>query len=224
MNIWEPYSPAVYLLHTILGTAGVLAAVVALASRKGSRPHVFAGRVFVAAALVAAGTAIAFSFTAFSLLAVVSSLLVVTLIAGAILALRPRTPRVALGETVALVVMGFCALMLVVITVMLLLFGAPALIWLRPALYAPFPLYFLWRDVQYRRLSAPERNQAKFGRHLSRMAFAFAIAVHAPIVSFGDDLGLDPLLAFFGPFIIWPLVLLAFRRHRLLRTSGADAA
>lgn len=224
MNIWEPFSPAVYFLHTILGTAGVLAAVVALTSSKGSRPHVLAGRVFAVAALVAAGTAIAFSFTVFSIFAVLSSLLVVTLIAGAILALRLRTPRVALGETIALVVMGLCALTLVVMTVLPLLAGAPTLMWLQPALYAPFPLYFLWRDVRYRRMRGPERDQAKFGRHLSRMAFAFAIAVHAPIVSFSDDLGLDPLLAFYGPFIIWPLIVLAFRGHRLVRTSEADAA
>jgi hypothetical protein len=49
------------------------------------------------------------------------------------------------------------------------------------------------------------------------MAFALAIAVHAPIVSFGDDWGIHPVMAFFGPFVLWPLLVHAFRNHRLVR-------
>lgn len=36
MNLWEPYHSITYFLHTLLGTAGVLAAVIALAVLKGS--------------------------------------------------------------------------------------------------------------------------------------------------------------------------------------------
>jgi hypothetical protein len=51
------------------------------------------------------------------------------------------------------------------------------------------------------------------------MAFAVAIAVHAPIVSFGDRLGLNPDVAFFGPFILWPIIVYATRK-----TEGALSA
>lgn len=53
-------------------------------------------------------------------------------------------------------------------------------------------------------------------RHLSRMAFAFAIAVHAPLVSFAGPLGIDPIVAFFGPFVLWPVIVFVFRGHPLL--------
>jgi hypothetical protein len=42
------------------------------------------------------------------------------------------------------------------------------------------------------------------------MAFAFAIAVHEPIVVFADDLSIHPGLACYGPFIIWPVIFFFF--------------
>jgi hypothetical protein len=65
--------------------------------------------------------------------------------------------------------------------------------------------------MRFLRMPDNERRRRRVGRHLSRMAFAFAIAVHAPVVSFADDLNLDPNVAFFGPFLIWPIILWRFR-------------
>lgn len=63
LQLADPFPPVVYFLHTILGTVGVLLAVVALAGVKGSSTHVRAGWGFVAASVVAALTAVAFSVT-----------------------------------------------------------------------------------------------------------------------------------------------------------------
>jgi hypothetical protein len=85
-----------------------------------------------------------------------------------------------------------------------------------PLGYAFFPSWFLIDDRRSRRRSPAERRAYGFRRHMSRMAFALAIAVHAPVVSFADDLGLHPLLAFFGPFVIWPVIMRATRNHPLI--------
>jgi hypothetical protein len=86
--------------------------------------------------------------------------------------------------------------------------------WLMPFLYSLFPLGLLIGDIRFLRLDGQERAAVRLPRHYSRMAFALAIAVHAPIVSFGDDLGLHPAVAFFGPFVIWPAIVFFFRRRQ----------
>lgn len=225
MNVWDPYNPVVYFLHTLLGTTGVLAAAVALYSRKGSVPHVRAGLVFTAFAVIASVTAVIFSATRFSPFAVVSAVIVISLVAGAILALRPRTTLVRVGEggTTALMALALAALL--VMCALPLLGGAPLFVIAWPAAYALFPAWFVWDDVRFLRADADERLALRFRRHLSRMAFALAIAVHAPVVSFGDRLGIDPALAFFGPFVLWPLLVYGFRAHPLLtRESRARAS
>lgn len=85
-----------------------------------------------------------------------------------------------------------------------------------PLLYAAFPTHFLLDDRRFRRLGA-DRAARAYPRHLSRMAFAFAIAVHAPVVSFADDLQLDLYVALFGPFLLWPAILFVLRQHPRLQ-------
>ena len=222
MNFWDPYGLVTYLLHTVLGSTGVLAALIALSVAKGKRAHMISGRLFVAMALVAASTAIVFALTRFAPLAIISSLMTMALLAGSLLALRKRTPRVTLGENLAMGVMALCGLVLAVMApAASMVASAPAGAGLQAALYALFPLGFVLGDLRFRKFNDQERRQQRIRRHLPRMAFAFAIAVHAPIVSFSDDLGLDPLLAFFGPFVLWPLIIFGFRGHRLLKTAPA---
>ena len=224
MSLWDPYDPITYLLHTILGSAGVLAAVVAIASRKGGVSHVRAGWFFSSFAAVAATTAIAFSATQFSPLAIASSLIVLSLVGGAILALRPRTSIVAMGEVVTLVLMVVPACILLAGVILTRLDGAPLGATMLPGAYLLFPAWFLADDYRFMRSSGDQRRSRAHGRHLSRMAFALAIAVHAPVVSFGDRLGIDPIVAFFGPFMLWPLIVFAFRGHPMLadRSRGAS--
>ena len=224
MNVWDPYAPVVYILHTLLGTAGVVAATVALLSLKGGILHVRAGRIFAAFASVASVTAIVFSATRFSPFAVVSALIVLSLVAGAILAVRPRTSLVAVGELATALLMTIASAALLVMIVLPLLGGAPLLVVAWPAAYLLFPAWFLFDDVKFLRAEPDARRSGRLRRHLSRMAFALAIAVHAPIVSFGDRLGIDPAVAFFGPFVLWPAILLVFRNHPMLSRKQAVGA
>jgi hypothetical protein len=237
LQLAEPYSPIVYFLHTILGTLGVLLAVAALAQVKGSPGHVRAGRGFVIASMIAAITALAFSVTRPSPLAIASAFMVLALVTSAVVALRPASAGVRRVEWGATVAMGFAWLILAsggamaaavltgIITIPPPPPGAqmpPLSVILTPGLYALFPTYFLIDDWRFRR-QASDRAARAVPRHLSRMAFAFAIAVHAPVVTFADDLGLSPLVAFFGPFLLWPVILYALRRHPRLRVRAAES-
>jgi hypothetical protein len=56
MNICDPFRPFAYFLHTTLGVAGILGAILALALTKGSNRHILAGRAFAVAAAIAAAT------------------------------------------------------------------------------------------------------------------------------------------------------------------------
>lgn len=209
MNIWDPFDPVVYFMHTIVGTLGVAGAVVALAVLKGSRRHVTAGWLFTSAACVAATTAIVFGFTEFSPLALASSVMTFSALAAAVLAVRPNSRAVVMGERVTTGLMGLAFLWLSLGVLMSLGSGA----WIPPFLYALFPLGLFVSDVRFLRLDEAGRARSRLPRHYSRMAFALAIAVHAPIVSFADQIPVHPALSFFGPFLIWPLIVLTSRRR-----------
>lgn len=230
----DPFPPVIYFLHTILGTLGVLLALVALGGVKGSSTHVRAGWGFVGASVVAALTAIVFSATSPSPLAVASALMVLALVASAVLALRPASPSVRRAEWAATATMGIAWLILAALGAFAVALAAgvasppleaevpPLHVLALPLLYAAFPTYFLLDDRRFRRPGA-DRSTRAFPRHLSRMAFAFAIAVHAPIVSFADDLQLNLYVAFFGPFLLWPAILFALRRHPRLQGRRSAA-
>lgn len=231
----DPFPPVVHFLHTIIGTLGLLLAVAALAGVKGSAGHVRAGWGFVMASVVAALTAIVFSLTSPSPLAVASALMVLSLVADGVLALRPFTARTRRAEGAAAATTGLAWLLLAAlggfaIAIALGLATLPAggeqpplSVLALPLLYAAFPTYFLVDDWRFRRLGA-DRTARAYPRHLSRMAFAFAIGVHAPVVSFADDWQLNLHVAFFGPFLLWPVILYALRRHPRLRTRAAVAS
>ena len=209
MSIWEPFDPVTYFLHIILGGLGIAGAFMALTVLKGSTGHIWAGRLFVLAAFVAAATALVFSFTAFSGPAIASSVMTFSCLGAAVLALRPRSTAVLGGEIVTTFLMGAALLWMLFGSYMSFQSGE----WLMPVLYSLFPLVLLIGDLKFLRLDQPTRSATRLLRHYSRMGFALAIAVHAPIVSFGDDLGLHPLLAFFGPLLIWPIIVLYFTRR-----------
>ena len=209
MEIWQPYGLVTYFLHTGLGTLGVLSAFVALAAVKGSSVHVGFGRAFVGAAVVAAVTAIVFTFTVYSPAVIASSLLTFSCLGSAIMALRARTRWITVGEIIATIAICLCLFWM--------LFGAymtfgTAFFW-RPFLYAFFAIALLIGDFRFFRMNAEARRSFRVRRHLSRMGFALAIAIHAPIVSFGDRLGIPPTLAFFGPLLLWPLLVAYFNRR-----------
>jgi hypothetical protein len=209
MNIWDPFHPVAYFLHTSLGLAGILGAILALSMTKGSSRHILAGRTFAVAAAVAAATAIGFSFTSFAPMAVASGVMTLSAVGSAFLALRSRSPRVTASEMLTSSLMAFAVVWLLAGVAMSVPQGG--LLWIPPLVLASFAAALLVNDLRFMRLDDIERNAKRLPRHLSRMAFAFAIAVHAPVVVFADDLNIHPGLAFYCPFLIWPVIVFYFR-------------
>ena len=89
-----PFDAVSYYLHIIIGIVGLCAALIALSAKKGSRPHIFAGRVFVGCIGVIAVTSL-IMLTARPTPPLLSAALTsVYAVATAILALRPGTKNV----------------------------------------------------------------------------------------------------------------------------------
>lgn len=208
MNIWDPFHPIVYFLHAILGVGGLLCAIAALALVKGSGMHMLAGRIFSIAAAVAALTAIAFSFSTFAPMTIASAVLLISVVASAVLAQRSKTAWVAAGEMVATFLMAFVLLWLLYGVVISVPVGG--LLWMPPLLLAAVSAALLINDIRFMNQGDAGRELKRLPRHVSRMALAFAIAIHEPVVVFSDDLNIHPGLAFYGPLFIWPLIFFFF--------------
>lgn len=234
-SLAAPFPVLPYFLHTIIGTLGVLLAFVALGRRKGSRSHKAAGWGFVVSVAIAALTAIIFSAIVGSTLTLASALLVLGLVCGAVMALRPGTAWTRAGGWVGT---GLVLLSWLILVPMGLFGVAIVLQWvppppgvaipswssvLTPLAYAAFPTWFLLGDLRFRRLQGDARRTAGVRQHLSKMAFALAVAVHAPVVTFADDFRLPFLLAFFVPLLLWPAILYAMRHHPLLNRKGESS-
>lgn len=210
MNIWDPFHPLAYFIHTVLGVAGLLCAVVALTVTKGSNPHILAGRTFAATGAIAAATAIFFSLTTFAPLTIATAALMLSVIGSALLALRSKSPAVAAGELAAAIVMALVLFWLLYGVVMSVQQGG--LLWIPPVLLAILPAALLANDIRFMKQGDVSRKSKRLRRHLSRMALAFTIAIHAPVVVFADNFNIHPGLAFYGPFMIWPVVVYYFNR------------
>ena len=211
MNIWDPFHPFVYFVHTMLGGVGLLGALIALSVTKGSSPHVLAGRAFAIAASTVAATAILFSITSFAPMAIASAAITLSAIGGALLALRNKTQKVAAGELATTILMA--AVMLWLLYGVVLSYPQGGLLWIPPLAFGAIAASLFVNDIRFMKYGVDEREAKRLTRHLSRMSFAFAIAVHEPIVIFADRLGIHPALAFYGPFIVWPLLFFFFRNR-----------
>ena len=220
MNIWDPFHPVAYFLHTALGVLGILGAIAALVMAKGSRLHILAGRIFSAAAAIAAVTAIAFSITSFAPLAIASAVLMLSVIGSALLAQRKESAWVVAGESVTTTLMAFVLLWLLYGVVQSIPQGG--LLWTPPLVLAVVAAVFFVNDMRFIRQGDAGRAANRLPRHVSRMAFAVAIAIHEPTVIFADDLSIHPGLAFYGPFIIWPAIVLFFNSR--IRKKLVDVA
>lgn len=209
MNIWDPFHPAAYFLHATLGVAGILAAIIALALVKGSRGHILAGRIFAVAAAVAATTAIVFSFSRFAPMAIASAVLMLSVVGSAILAHRKKSTWVTAGELITTTLMAFVLLWLVYGVVISVPQGG--LLWIPPLFLALVSAALFINDTRFIRQGEAVRESKRLTRHVSRMALAFAVAIHEPTVVFSDDLNIHPSLAFYGPLIIWPAIFFFFK-------------
>ena len=211
MNIWDPFHPFVYFVHTMLGGVGLLGALIALSVTKGSSPHVLAGRAFAIAASVVAATAILFSITSFAPMAVASAAITLSAVGGALLALRNKTQKVAAGELATTILMAAVVLWLLYGGV--LSYSQGGLLWIPPLAFGAIAAALFVNDLRFMKYDSNDREAKRLTRHLSRMAFAFSIAVHEPIVIFADRLSIHPALAFYGPFIVWPVLFFSFNNR-----------
>lgn len=211
MNIWDPFHPFAYFLHTILGGTGLLGAIIALSVTKGSSPHVFAGRAFAIAASIVAATAILFSITSFAPMAIASATITLSAIGSALLALREKSRRVATGEIATTTLMAVVVLWLLYGVMLSMPQGG--LLWIPPLAFGAIAVALFVNDIRFMKYDSDEREPKRLTRHLSRMSFAFAIAVHEPIVIFADRLSIHPALAFYGPFIVWPVLFFYFNNR-----------
>jgi hypothetical protein len=211
MNIWDPFHPLAYFLHTGLGVAGILGAIVAMAAVKGTKPHILAGRIFAVAAGVAAATAIAFSFTSFAPMAIASAVIMFSVVGSAILAHRRRSSWVTKGELLTTILMALALLWLLYGIALSVPQGG--LLWIPPLVFAALCAAFLVNDIHFLMLDDAGRSSKRLARHFSRMGFAFALAIHQPLVIFADDLHIHPGLAYYGTLFIWPLIFFFFDRR-----------
>jgi len=209
LNIWDPFHPVAYFLHAVLGIGGILCAILALATTKGSRIHKRAGRLFAVAAAIAAATAIWFSFTNFAPLAIASAMMMLSVLGSGILAHRGKQAWVTHGEVAAAVLMALVLAWLVFGVVQSAPHGGVA--WIPPLVLALVACGMLVNDIRFVRRDAPARESHRLLRHVSRMGFAFAIAIHEPTVVFSDDLGIPLSVAFYAPLFIWPAIVFYFR-------------
>ena len=177
MNIWDPFHPIAYFLHAVLGFSGILGAVIALAIVKGSPSHILAGRVFAAAAVIASVTALIFSFTTFAPMAIASAVLLLSVVGSAIFAHREKKPGVVAGELVTASMMAFVVLWLLYGVAMAVPHGG--FLWVPPMFLACVSAALFVNDLRFMKLEQAGRDSKRLPRHLSRMALAFAIAVHA---------------------------------------------
>ena len=211
MNIWDPFHPLVYFVHTLLGGAGLLGAIIALSVTKGSSPHILAGRMFAIAASVVATTAILFSITSFAPMAVASAAITLSAIGSALLAIREKSQKVAAGELATAILMAAVVLWLLYGGV--LSYSQGGLLWIPPLAFGAIAAALFVNDIRFMKCDSNEREARRLTRHLSRMSFAFAIAVHEPIVIFADRLSIHPALAFYGPLIVWPVLFFYFNNR-----------
>ena len=132
----------------------------------------------------------------------------ISVIGSSLLALRSKNQQVAAGEFVTTALMAFVLLWLLYGVAISVPFGG--LLWIPPLIFAALSAMLLINDIRFMKRGADTRAATRLPRHFSRMALAFAIAVHEPIVIFADDLNLHPSLAFYGPLVIWPVVFFFF--------------
>ena len=140
---------------------------------------------------------------------IASAAITVSAVGSAFFALRRKSPLVTLGELISTALMAFVLAWLIYGVALAVPLGGLA--WIPPLFFALLSAALLVNDIRFLRLDDPGRESQRLSRHLSRMAFAFSVAVHEPIVVFAFDLRIHPAVAFYGPFVIWPLIVAFFK-------------
>lgn len=211
-----PFDALSYYGHIVIGIFGLLAAVVALSTKKGSNIHVLAGRIF--------GTCIfTVAFTSLILLSVrmappllVAALTSVYAVGTAILALKAPSTKIRTMEY------GLFLFEIIVVAMFLAL-AIPQIIAgnippIGPLVILVIPFILLVGDIHFYR-NAHQRSVLRVRRHLARMIWAFVIAVRAPLAEIYAQLEIPVAVILFGPLVIAPAMIAVFlkkypRKHK----------
>lgn len=214
-----PFDPISYYIHIAIGFIGLIAGLIALGTKKGSQPHIIAGRTFAISILIV-------SVTSAVLLSVrmVAPLLMATMTAvyaggTAILALRTATPTVktleyGLSLAEAVVVMTFLFLAVPQVAQG----NIPPI---GPLVILAIPLILLLGDVNFYRKPG-QRRRLRLLRHMSRMIWVLIVAIRAPIVEVNGVLQIPTPLILFAPLVIAPLMIFLFRK-KIRRRAHASS-
>ncbi len=208
---YAPFDPFSYYIHIINGFVGWLGALIALASRKGSRQHILGGRLFIISTIVVSITALVLLATRFAPPLFVAALTAIYAIATGYLALQPGSKTIKRTEYgLFLFELG-----------MLLLFMAMAIPNVvagninpvGPLVIAIIPIILLIGDIHFFR-NADQRPALRVRRHLARMIWALIISVRAPLAEIYAELSIPVFFILFGPLVVAPLMIWFFLRKQ----------
>ena len=214
---WEPFDPVSYVSHVGLGLAAALAAILALAVRKGGRLHRRAGWVYVAAMVVAALTAWVFMIARPLPLAMIQATVCLYALATGILALNPHWRGARAGEIFLLGLL--CLVMAGVAATAARLYAAGSPLFPAPLVMLAILAYFAMLDLRYLGMAAVPRL-ARVRRRALRMALAVSETVRAPAITLADDLALPVPAIVFGSFLLVPAIYFGFAPRTARRSAN----
>lgn len=211
VNIFDPapFGPLSYYAHIGIGGIGLLAALMALSTKKGSLVHIWSGRTFMVCVVIVSITAVILLATRMAPPLLVAACSSVYAVATAWLALKPgsdKVRRMEYGWSICLL-----AVMAVFTTMAVPNVLAGNIPVIGPLVISIIPMILLAGDVNFY-LKRDQRSALRIRRHLARMIWAFAISVRAPLAEFYAQLNIPIAPILFGPLLIAPVMIWLFMR------------
>lgn len=203
-----PFDPISYYIHIIIGVVGLVAGMIALLTKKGSQPHILAGRTFaICVVIVSITSAVLLSVRMIPPL-MMAAMTAVYAVGTAILALRTATPNVKKIEYGLSIAECLVIAVFVYISIPQVMQGNIPPI--GPLAILAIPIILLVGDYNFYR-NPEQRPRMRVFRHLSRMIWALIVAIRAPIVEFNVVLQIPTPIILFAPLIVAPVLIVLFR-------------
>lgn len=210
----SPYGPLAYYGHLVIGSVALIAALVALYSRKGGARHKLAGYVFLASVAVVSLTSVAMLARAFIPPLFMAVFTAVYALGGAWLALQKGSHAVRAAE-IGLTLFEIAGLA-IFLSIALPAAAEGAIPPFAPWVIAAIPLILLAGDANW--FLRPElRRQRRIARHINRTVWGFVVVIRAPMVELAAaGLPISQPFTIFGPIAL-ALVMLVYFRRRYVR-------
>ena len=209
MPINEVYNDYAYWAHIIIGFIALTSVLVALGARKGSTAHRFSGAIFLIGMGIAASTAIYFLTIRPSIPAVFDATLMICAGGSGLLALQPSTLPVKIAEGALTFFAGLAGLVLMAVGLNFMLQGNPNFV---PA-FIHGVVFSTLAGTDVRAKILRRRESRRYHRHMSRLAWAIAIGVYAPLFTFNDVFQIPAAALYLGAMSLGPLIMVLFWRR-----------